>query len=163
MVCRWARIPLEDVEGEAIQEHFQAAVDFVQDAQFSGGPALSSGCPCCMVCHKSLDCSVRAGGRAFRWKMWRVKPSRSTSRRPSTSCRTHRLAAVQPWCTAMRGRSRSVTLVLSYLLLTQVTFSFCPTCCWLGGNGKKPHAGVLSPLMERWCTAMSSRSVTLVL
>ena len=61
-LCRWARIPLEDVEGEAIQEHFQAAIDFVQDAQASGGAAL-------VHCHE--------------------------------------------------GRSRSVTLVLAYLLLTQ--------------------------------------------
>ena len=60
---RWARIPLEDTEGEAIHEHFQAAVDFIQEAEAAGGAAL-------VHCHE--------------------------------------------------GRSRSVTLVLAYMLHTQV-------------------------------------------
>ena len=60
---RWTRIPLEDTEGEAIQDHFQAAADFIQEAADAGGAAL-------VHCHE--------------------------------------------------GRSRSVTLVLAYLLHTQV-------------------------------------------
>ena len=115
--ARWTRIPLQDVEGEAIHEHFQAAADFIQEAEDAGGAAL-------VHCHE--------------------------------------------------GRSRSVTLVLAYLLHTQARLlvgpngtSACTTRDACGHRASAHPSAHLACLLavqhvlvghgwEPWCVALLS-------